>query len=68
MKFRGGNDLIITHPAVLTGLSFVPITTLILLFCGHQGRITDHRVSVTEHGMDKMLAGEILETFLQARI
>ena len=31
-----------------------------------QGRVTDHRVGVTEHGMEAVLAGEKLDPFIQA--
>mmetsp|Transcript_18939 Transcript_18939/g.31061 ORF Transcript_18939/g.31061 Transcript_18939/m.31061 type:complete len:428 (-) Transcript_18939:109-1392(-) len=31
-----------------------------------QGRITDHRVNVTKHGIDRMLAGELLDDFIDA--
>lgn len=31
-----------------------------------QGRITDHRVGHTEHGMDRMLEGELLQPFITA--
>lgn len=31
-----------------------------------QGRVTDHRVGVTEHGMEAVLAGERLDSFIQA--
>lgn len=31
-----------------------------------QGRITDHRVGRTEHGMERMLAGELLDGFISA--
>lgn len=31
-----------------------------------QGRVTDHRVGVTEHGMEAVLAGERLDAFIEA--
>ena len=31
-----------------------------------QGRITDHRVGLTEHGIERMLAGELLSAFTDA--
>lgn len=31
-----------------------------------QGRITDHRVSLTEHGMSAMMDGQLLDTFIDA--
>ncbi len=31
-----------------------------------QGRVTDHRVGVTEHGMEAVLAGERLDGFIEA--
>lgn len=31
-----------------------------------QGRVTDHRVGVTEHGMDGVLGGERLGVFIEA--
>eukprot|EP00873_Tetraselmis_striata_P008561 jgi/Tetstr1/428825/TSEL_018812.t1 len=31
-----------------------------------EGRITDHRVAMTEHGMDAMLAGQLLPHFIEA--
>ena len=31
-----------------------------------QGRITDHRVGLTEHGMEDMLAGAKLPAFIEA--
>lgn len=31
-----------------------------------QGRITDHRVGLTEHGMEEMLAGAKLPAFIEA--
>ena len=31
-----------------------------------QGRVTDHRVGVTEHGMEAVLAGEKLDAFVEA--
>jgi len=33
-----------------------------------QGRVTDHRVSVTEHGMAAVLAGEKLDSFVDALV
>jgi len=31
-----------------------------------QGRVTDHRVGVTEHGMEAVLHGEKLDSFIEA--
>ena len=31
-----------------------------------QGRITDHRISQTEHGMPAMMDGQLLDTFIDA--
>jgi peptide chain release factor 1 len=31
-----------------------------------QGRVTDHRVGVTEHGMDAVMNGEKLDSFIEA--
>ena len=31
-----------------------------------QGRVTDHRVGVTEHGMEGVLSGERLGVFVEA--
>ena len=31
-----------------------------------QGRVTDHRVGLTEHGIDSVLAGERLDPFIEA--
>lgn len=31
-----------------------------------QGRVTDHRVGHTEHGIDRVLAGESLDVFIDA--
>ena len=31
-----------------------------------QGRVTDHRVNITEHGIDQVLRGERLFTFINA--
>ncbi len=31
-----------------------------------QGRITDHRVGLTEHGMEEMLVGAKLPAFIEA--
>lgn len=31
-----------------------------------QGRVTDHRIAVTEHGIDAIMNGENLDTFFEA--
>lgn len=31
-----------------------------------QGRVTDHRVGVTEHGIEEVLAGQRLDPFIEA--
>ena len=31
-----------------------------------QGRVTDHRVGLTEHGMEGVLSGERLPVFIEA--
>ena len=31
-----------------------------------QGRVTDHRVGVTEHGIEGVLSGERLDVFVEA--
>lgn len=31
-----------------------------------QGRVTDHRIGVTEHGIDAIMNGENLDTFFDA--
>ncbi len=31
-----------------------------------QGRVTDHRVGLTKHGMDAMLSGGLLDDFIDA--
>jgi protein subunit release factor A len=38
------------------------LTTMVVL----QGRVTDHRVNITEHGMDQVLRGERLSAFIRA--
>lgn len=34
--------------------------------CTVQGRVTDHRVGHTEHNMDRMMDGDLLEPFISA--
>ncbi len=36
--------------------------------CYVQGRVTDHRVGVTEHGMNEVLSGQRLQLFVDALI
>lgn len=43
-----------------------PRCTLPLCYPCPQGRITDHRVGLTEHGMEDMLAGAKLPAFIEA--
>jgi len=42
------------------------LTLLCMLRCAMQGRVTDHRVGVTEHGMEGVLSGERLAVFIEA--
>ena len=46
--------------------SDTPPTTAAVPCCAVQGRVTDHRVGVTEHGMDGVLSGERLGVFVEA--
>lgn len=38
----------------------------ILSVCHTQGRVTDHRVGITEHGIDSIMSGERLAIFADA--
>jgi peptide chain release factor 1 len=36
------------------------------LLVGLQGRVTDHRVGVTEHGIEAVMSGQRLQHFIDA--
>ena len=42
------------------------IETVRIISRAMQGRVTDHRIGVTEHGIDAIMNGENLETFFDA--